>query len=220
MVCVFLALYMAEARKTVNILLVDDHAIVIDGIESLLKTLPYIHIVGKASGGKQALQILETEHVDLMITDYSMDDMDGATLIPKVKKLRPDVKIIVLSMHDEPPLVQDVLRSGVNGYILKKHTHHELLMAIEIISEGGQFWSAEVNQMLLRGLKPETNSQITEREMEILKLLTKELTSKDIAEQLFISERTVETHRKNLLRKTNCSSTIGLLNYAYQHKLI
>ncbi len=207
-------------KNTINILLVDDHAIVIDGIEALLKTVPGMVIAGKASGGKQALELLETTPVDIMITDYSMDDMDGIVLVPRAKKLRPELKIIMLSMHDEPPLVQDVLRAGVDGYILKKHTHHELLLAIEIINEGGQFWSAEINKMLLRGLSPDNSTQITDREMEILKLLTKELTSKEIAEQLFISERTVETHRKNLLRKTNSTSTVGLVKYAYQHKLL
>jgi len=210
---------MPETKKT-NILLVDDHAIVIDGIEALLKTVPGLNITAKASGGNQALHVLEQQPIDLMITDYSMDDMDGITLVPKAKKLKPELKIIMLSMHDEPPLVQDVLRAGVDGYILKKHTHHELLLAIGTIIEGGQFWSSEVNKMLLRGLMPESNAQITDREMEILKLLTKELTSKEIAEQLFISERTVETHRKNLLRKTNSTSTVGLVKYAYQHKLL
>jgi len=208
------------AKNTINILLVDDHAIVLDGIEALLKTVPGVVIAGKANGGKQALELLETIPVDIMITDYSMDDMDGIVLVPRAKKAKPDLKIIMLSMHDEPPLVQDVLRAGVDGYILKKHTHHELLLAIEIINEGGQFWSAEINKMLLRGLNPDNNVQITDREMEILKLLTKELTSKEIAEQLFISERTVETHRKNLLRKTNSTSTVGLVKYAYQHKLL
>jgi len=211
---------MQSTKNITNILLVDDHAIVIDGIESLLKTVPGINIVGKAAGGQEALDIVANGGVDMVITDYSMEDMDGITLIPKIKKTDPGIKIIVLSMHDEPPLVHDVLRAGVDGYILKKHTHHELLMAIEIINEGGQFWSAEVNKMLIRGLKPEENAQITDREMEILKLLTKELNSREIAEKLFISERTVETHRKNLLRKTNSTTTIGLIKYAYQHKLL
>ena len=207
-------------NNKINILLVDDHAIVMDGIESLLATVPAISIIGKASGGNIALEILEKETVDIVITDYSMDDMDGLALIHKMKKMKPSTKILVLSMHDEAPIIQEVLKAGVEGYVLKKYTHHELLTAIDIINEGGQFWSPEVNKMLLRRLQPESNNQITDREMEILKLLTKELTSREIAEKLFISERTVDTHRKNLLRKTNSSSTIGLVKYAYEHKLI
>jgi len=208
------------ATEQINILLVDDHAIVMDGIESLLNTVPAIHIIGKAAGGIEALKILESEAVDIVVTDYSMEDMDGLTLIHKMKKMKPGIKILVLSMHDEVPIVQEVLKAGVAGYILKKYTHHELLTAIDIIHDGGQFWSTEINKMLLRRLQPESNNQITEREMEVLKLLTQELTSREIAEKLFISERTVDTHRKNLLRKTNSSSTIGIIKYAYEHKIL
>ncbi len=156
----------------------------------------------------------------MIITDYSMGGMDCMTLIHTIKKKHPAVKIIVMTMHDEASIVQDVLRAGVDGYILKKYTHHELLTAIDLIMEGGQFWSQEINKILLKKLQPEDNAQITDREMEVLGLLINELTSREIAEKLFISERTVDTHRKNLLRKTNSTNIVGLLKYAHAHGLI
>ncbi len=208
-----------DTSENIKIVLVDDHAIIMDGIQALLAGIPGIEIVGKASGGNEALGILSRQKADIVITDYSMEDMDGLTLINNIKKAYADIKIIVLSMHDEPSVVRDVLSKGVDGYILKKYTYNELQIAIEVIREGGQFFSPEVNSILLMRLKPEQNSKLTNREREILKLLVNEHSNKQIADKLFISERTVETHRKNLLRKTNSSNIVGLLKYAHTHKI-
>lgn len=204
----------------VRIVLVDDHAIVMDGIQSLLSGIPGIEIVGKASNGAEALEILKEKKADLVITDYSMEEMDGLTLIHNLKKTDGDIKVIVLSMHDEPTVVRDVLAKGVDGYILKKYTYNELQIAIEIIMDGGQFFSPEINKILLMRLTPENSATLTNREREILKLLLNEMSNKQIADKLFISERTVETHRKNLLRKTNSSNIVGLLKYAHTHKIV
>lgn len=126
----------------------------------------------------------------------------------------------MLSMHDEPSIVRDVLRAGIDSYILKKYTHLELLTAIEVVAGGGQFWSPEVNKILLGKIQLDNQGHITEREMEVLKLLVTGMTNKKIAETLFISERTVETHRKNLLRKTNCANIVGLVKYAQSHGIV
>ncbi|MCW3121924.1 MAG: response regulator containing a CheY-like receiver domain and an DNA-binding domain [Flavipsychrobacter sp.] len=209
-----------NTEHKINIILVDDHAIVLDGVEALLGTIPKLKVTGKAANGQAALDLMERETPNMIITDYSMEGMDCLTLIHNIKKNYPGVKIIVMTMHDEPPIVQSVLRAGAEGYILKKYTHHELLTAIEIIAEGGQFWSQEINKILLKKLQPEDTVQITDREMEVLKLLINEMNSRQIAEQLFISERTVDTHRKNLLRKTNSTNIVGLLKYAQAHGLI
>ncbi|MBX2906711.1 MAG: response regulator transcription factor [Taibaiella sp.] len=203
-----------------RILLVDDHAIVIEGIAALLSGVPGVEVVGKAADGQAALQLLETIAADVLITDHSMEGMDGLMLVRTVKKLYPHIKVIVLTMHDEPAIVNEVLRAGVDSYILKKYTHSELQMALDVVKEGGQFWSPEVNRILLRRVTPEANVQITEREMEVLKLLVDEMSSREIAEKLFISERTVETHRKNLLRKTNSTNVVGLIKYAHAHALV
>lgn len=205
-----------------KILLVDDHAIVSDGLEAILKVVDGFEIVNKLTSGDFALAYLKQHEVDLVITDYSMPDMDGLTLVKKAKLIKPDIKIIVLSMHDEAPMIREMLAAGVDGYVLKKYAQQEIVNAIETVHNGRKYFSNEVNKALLSALLPQELSEnsVTERELEVLKLLAEELTSKQIAEKLFISERTVETHRKNLMRKTGANNAIGLVRYAYAKKLL
>lgn len=209
-------------RLTLRVLLVDDHAIVSDGLQALLQTVGGVEIVSKLTSGDFVLAYLKQNEVDLMITDYAMPDMDGLTLVKKAKQIKPDLKIIVLSMHDEVVMIREMLSAGVDGYVLKKYAQQELVNAIEMVRNGSQYWSAEVNRALLSFLLPQETqqNQITERELEVLRLLAQELTSKQIADKLFISERTVETHRKNLMRKTGANNGIGLMRYAYGKKLL
>lgn len=205
-----------------KLLLVDDHAIVSDGLQALLSAVDGLEIVNKLTSGDFALAYLKQHDVDLLITDYSMPDMDGVTLVKRAKQIKPELKIIVLSMHDEVVMIREMLAAGVDGYVLKKYAQQELVNAIEMVSYGRQYWSAEVNKALLSSLLPQEmpENQITDRELEVLRLLAQELTSKQIADKLFISERTVETHRKNLMRKTGANNGIGLIRYAYSKKLL
>lgn len=205
----------------IKTLLVDDHAIILDGLESLLMNEPKIEVVAKVNSSNFALSHIRNAPVSLMISDYSMPDMNGLELVKQAKILDPNIKIIILSMHEDRELVHDLLREGIDGYVLKKYTHQELLQAVNVVMQGGQYWSPEINKILIRGIsKSDEEPTLTEREMEVLKLLVQELNSREIAEKLFISERTVETHRKNLLRKTNSSGTVGLVKYAYTNNLV
>ena len=205
-----------------KILLVDDHAIVADGLEMLLQAVEGFEVVKKLTTGDFALAYLKQFPIDIMITDYAMPDMDGVTLVKQAKTAHPTLKIIVLTMHDEVTMIREMLNAGVDGYVLKKYAQQEIVNAIETVNNGRQYFSNEVNKALLSALLPEEmpENRVTEREMEVLKLLAKEFTSKQIAEQLFISERTVETHRKNLMRKTGAHNAIGLVRYAYEKKLL
>jgi DNA-binding NarL/FixJ family response regulator len=218
----FITIFNPTDDKTMKILLVDDHAIVIDGLEALLQNKEGFQVVEKHESGNFALAWLKTNDVDLMVTDYSMPDMDGLTLIKQAKQIKPDLKILVLSMIDEAVLVREMLAAGVDAYVLKKYAHQEFLAAIEAVSVGKQYWSEEVSKILVNALHHENNTEnrVTDRELDVLKLIVEELTSRQIAEKLFISERTVETHRKNLMRKTGVNNVIGLVRYAYAHKLI
>ncbi|HTH81724.1 MAG TPA: response regulator transcription factor [Mucilaginibacter sp.] len=203
----------------INILLLDDHAIMLDGLEAVLKTEPGLNVIAKVTDPNLGLSYLKQEKTDLVITDYAMPEMDGATFAKHAKTIAPDVKIIVLSMHDEPHIIRDIMKIGTDGYILKKYAQQEVIHAINTVMTGRQYWSREVGQSLLRATQTANEQQeLTEREIEVLKLLTEELSSREIAERLFISERTVETHRKNLLRKTKAINTVGLVKYAYQNK--
>ncbi|RZK97885.1 MAG: response regulator transcription factor, partial [Pedobacter sp.] len=132
-----------------KVIIVDDHAIVADGLSAVLSSIENVDVLKKLTSGDFALAFLKQAAVDLMITDYSMPDMDGLTLVKKAKELRPDLKIIVLTMHDEPNKVKDMLNAGVDGYVLKKYAQQEIVTAVEAVSQGKQYWSSEVSKALL-----------------------------------------------------------------------
>ncbi|GAB1445471.1 response regulator transcription factor [Flammeovirgaceae bacterium] len=203
-----------------KILLVDDHTILSDGVKSLLEREDY-EVVFQADSAERALEFLKGNEADLLITDFNMPGMDGLSLIHLVKRINQKIKIIVLSMHDEVHLVKEILKAGVNGYVLKKDTQNELLQAIREVQFGKIFLSNDINKMLIVNLQnPDEGKLLTDREREILKLIAREFTNKQIAEELFISERTVETHRKNIFKKTDTSSLVGLIKFAYANNLI
>jgi two-component system, NarL family, nitrate/nitrite response regulator NarL len=204
-----------------RILLVDDHAILLDGVKNLLEKEEGLTVVGTVASAEQALTFLNDHEVDLMISDFHMPGMDGLSLIHTVQRIKPNTKTIVLSMHDETHLVKEILRSGVNGYVLKKDTHKELLNAIQDVKNGRVYLSNDINKILISHLQnPDEGRLLTDREREILKLIAREYSNKQIAEELFISERTVETHRKNIFKKTATSSLVGLIKFAYANNLI
>ena len=204
-----------------RILLVDDHAILLDGVKNLLEREDGLVVAGTAQSAEDALEFLKHNDVDIIVTDFHMPGMDGLSLVNTIKRLQPSIKTIILSMHDETHLVKEILRAGVNGYVLKKDTHRELLKAISEVQHGRVYLSSDVNKILISNLNnPDEGRLLTGREREILKLITKEYSNKQIAEELFISERTVETHRKNIFKKTGTTSLVGLMKFAYANNLI
>ena len=204
-----------------KIFLTDDHAILVGGLIKILSVEDDLEIVGSAGSVQETLDLLTQKKVDLLITDYNLPDDDGLTLVRRVKQKYPEIKIIVLSMHDESHLIKEILKEGVDGYILKKDSHEELVSAVRAVKNGRVYMSSDVNTMLMRGLNnPDERKLLTEREREILKLIAKEYTNKQMAEELFISERTVETHRKNIFRKTGTNNLVGLIKFAYANNLI
>lgn len=204
-----------------SILLVDDHSILTDGLKMVFKDSTTFDIVASAHSGAYALALLKVKPVELMVTDYSMPDMNGLDLIRQAKSLYPRLKIIVLTMHDEASIIKEVIAAGADGYVLKKCAMEELTQAMESVLTGKSYLSAEAGQKLFQLAKhPESDESLTDREVEVLRLIIKELTNKEIAAQLFISDRTVEVHRKNLMRKIKCTNTVGLIKYAFAHNLV
>ncbi|MEQ8532149.1 MAG: response regulator transcription factor, partial [Imperialibacter sp.] len=200
---------------------VDDHAILMDGVKSLLNATDEYEVAGTASTAEDALKYLQNEPVDILISDYSLPGMDGLGLVKVMQRIKPEVKILIMSMHDEGHLVKEILKEGIKGYLLKKDSQKELIAALDQIMAGRTYLSNEINTLLIQNLQnPDEGKLLTEREREILKLIAKEYTNKDIAEELFISERTVETHRKNIFRKTKTSSLVGLIKFAYANNLV
>jgi two-component system, NarL family, nitrate/nitrite response regulator NarL len=203
---------------SIKILIVDDHGIMLDGIESLLKQHSHLRVIAKAVDANYGLAYLRREKVDILLTDYNMPEMNGLELLKQAKKIQPELKVIFLSMHEDANIVQEVIIAGADGFILKKYASLEIIRAIDFVTNGGQYYSPEIHKVLISALKDEDKEiELTEREVEILKLLAQEMTSKEIADKLFISERTIETHRKNMLRKTDSKNTIGLIKFAYMH---
>ncbi len=210
-----------KLTQTVKIVLVDDHSILLDGLKKLIEEDDMLSVVDAVGNVPDAIRAIDKHKPDLVITDYNLGPDDGLSLVQKSKRLFPDMKFIVLSMHDEAHLVKEILKEGVNGYVLKKDTKEELLEAIYAVRGGKMYMSTEINAMLVKSLyEPEEGKLLTAREREILKLIAQEYSNKMIAEELFISERTVETHRKNIFRKTKTGSLVGLIKFAYANNLI
>jgi two-component system, NarL family, nitrate/nitrite response regulator NarL len=212
------------SRKTISVAITDDHQIVIDGITALLNGHPNIRIIHTSVSGTNMLQMLHQQAVDVLLTDIMMPEMTGQELAKAVRKGFPETRILALSMSGQGDIVNEMINEAdIAGYVLKNISKQDLIAAIEKVAAGGIYFSEEVLNELARFdqvTKENETVQLTAREIEIIRLIEKELSNKAIAEQLYISERTVETHRKNIFRKTNASSVLGLIKYAYQHKLI
>lgn len=205
----------------IKLFLVDDHHIVLDGLRSMFDQDTRFTILGYASSAEEALKKLETQTPDILITDYRLPGVSGLELSILVKEKYPSTKRVILSMHDEGLLVKQILKEGVDGYLLKSIQQTEFKNALQQISKGVPYVSPEITRLILSDMLHERPEELlTEREREILNLIAKEHSNKRIAEKLFISERTVETHRKNIFRKTNTTSLVGLIKYAFANNLI
>jgi two-component system, NarL family, nitrate/nitrite response regulator NarL len=211
-------------KKKVILGLVDDHQIVIDGLMSLLKDQDGLAFAFATTDPSTVIDHLGQHPVDILLTDVMMPVIPGNVLARAVKTRFPQVKILALSMSGEGELVNEMITDAeISGYVMKNIGKQELIHALEKIANGGFYFSEEIMQELSRvsqRKKQNTEAHLTDREIEIIRLIEKEYSNKQIAEALFISERTVETHRKNIFRKTSTNSVIGLVKYAYEQRLI
>ncbi len=209
----------------IKILVVDDHRILLESICLLLSTIENVEVVAKASSGCDALQILENETVDLILTDLGMPIMNGIELTIKVRELYPSKKILVLTASEDAPTIKEAIRSGAMGYVFKSAEKEELELAITTIVSGKKYYNndalmklAEMDQTEHAGEVPKV--ELTPREIEVLKLIVQEMSGTTIAEKLFVSPSTVETHRKNLFEKIGVNSTVGLVKYALKFGIV
>ena len=211
-----------KGGKRVKVVLVDDHRIVLDGLVSLLESDPDFIILAALGSGEEVLEFFKKDQPDILLTDYSLPGISGLELTRIIKRDYPKTKVVALSMHDEAHLVKGILKEGVDGYLLKNIQQFELKNAIKQVMLGMPYVSPEITRLLMHDLNhpSEGNSLLTDREKDILRLIAKEFSNKQIAAKLFISERTVETHRKNIFRKTNTTSLVGLIKFAFANNLI
>jgi DNA-binding NarL/FixJ family response regulator len=211
----------------INILLVDDHQIVIDGLRGLLEDEAEIGTLYEAQNGEETIHIAESEEIDLILLDINLPDISGFDVCKKLKSDSSCPKIIALTMHGNAGYINKMIKVGVDGYLLKNTGRDELLLAIKTIMKGERYFSKEVTDSLISGMHQEKKPRIsdfiqklTRREKEILHLITEELTTDEIAAKLFISSTTVITHRKSLLRKLNAKNVAGLVKKAYEFGLL
>lgn len=216
----------------ITVLIVDDHKIIRDGIKSLLEDTPNIKIVGEASNGLEAIEFFKKQPADVVIMDIRMPEMGGIETTKFLTENYPNVKILALTMHDEEAFISKMLNAGASGYLLKNVGKEEFITAINKIYKGENYFSLEVaTKMMTKFMSSKFNDeqendaedndlQLTKREIEVIKLIAEGLTSQDIADKLFISPRTVDTHRRNLLQKLNVKNTAELIKFAIKHNIV
>ncbi|HBX51319.1 MAG: hypothetical protein A2275_04635 [Bacteroidetes bacterium RIFOXYA12_FULL_35_11] len=213
-------------NSLINILVVDDHQIFIDGIKLVLRKAGNIKVVAQALSGKQAIEIVSQQQIDLVLTDIQMPEMSGTELIKWIKKEFPQIKILVLTSYNERNTISEIIDSEAEGYILKNVDKHELIAAINKIYAGGVYFCNEAVSIMLDNMKPEKKQaglqvkELTIREVEILQLICQEYSNVEIAAKLFISPLTVETHRKHIFHKTNSKTIVGLIKFAIFNNIV
>jgi DNA-binding NarL/FixJ family response regulator len=210
--------------NTRKILLVEDHRIMRQAIKIQLELDAPNYLIDECGNGKQALLFLSKNQYDLMITDINMPKMNGIELVKLTRKQSPNIKILTVSMFTDYKHISEMVEIGIDGYISKNASSEELLHAIEIILNDESYYSKEVSDNLIKGMRDDKKKVnqaklLSKRELEILYLVLKEYNNKEIAEKLFISSRTVETHKYNLLQKTNSKNIAGLFKFAIQNDL-
>ena len=202
----------------IRVALVDDHSLVRDGIKALLAVMAPLEVVGEAESGAQAIEMVGRCQPDLLLVDISLRDMNGLELTRVLRSQYPSLKVLVLSMYDNYEYVSESVRSGASGYVLKNAPSREIIAAIEAISSGGTFYSAEIAQRLIADRN--TDNELTPRESQVLSKMAQGLNNKEMARELDISVRTVETHRLSIRRKLNIDKPAALVKYALDHGLI
>lgn len=215
-------------EKIIKVLVVDDHQLIIDGLKSLLQDEPDIVFAGGANSMQEAIDFVSNNPVQVVLADISMPEGSGIETTRSLKEIQLDIQILALTMHEDINMIRKMVEAGASGYILKRTNMNEVLEAIRIVAKGEKYLGRDVQEILLNNMSQSATpseltvgqSVLTQREKEILILIANEMQNDEIAEKLFISERTVETHRRNMFTKTKTKSIVGLIKYAIANGLI
>ncbi|MEO9953530.1 response regulator transcription factor [Nonlabens sp.] len=203
-----------------NLIIADDHKMFLDGLLSILKTESNYNILYTAKHGghvQKYMTINKQEKIDLVITDVTMPEVDGIALNKWIKKTSSTVKTLVVSMHNTPDIIDELIESNVDGYLQKNAQKEEFLKAIETILSGEKYFSKEIKDIYLKNKFEKNKDQeikLTKREVEVISLIAEEFTTQEIADKLFLSKHTIESYRKNLITKLNVRNLAGLTKYA------
>ena len=211
----------------INVAIVDDHKIFRDGVISILEDVDDIQIIWSTANTAETLKMLESQLPDVLLMDLTLGKESGITLTKLILEKFDSLKIMALSMHHEDTYIIKVLELGAKGYILKDAGSEEMIRAVRVVSAGDSYFSQKASEIILRNISgsakakvDKTETDLTKREIEILKLICEEYSNPEIAELLFISVRTVDTHRRNLLEKLGVRNTAGMVKYALRHGIV
>jgi DNA-binding NarL/FixJ family response regulator len=215
--------------EKINVIIIDDHQLIIDGLSCVFEEEADINFCGGANSWEQARDLLTRQEVDVVLMDVSMPGMSGIQMTRLIKSQFPNVQVLVLTMHEDFKVIQQMITAGASGYILKRTHMNEVFEAIRTTHKKGKYLGGEVQGILMEGIvipdiinEAEVNKKaaLSAREKEVLSLMANEMTNEQISKELFISERTVETHRRNIYIKTDSRSIIGVIQYALRHNLL
>jgi DNA-binding NarL/FixJ family response regulator len=216
--------------NAIKVFLVDDHKLIRDGIKAHFDDDERFKVVGEASNGQKALELLKNVNTDIVLMDINMDEMDGIECTSKINELYPNIKVLALTMLAENQYIKEMLKAGAVGYLLKNSNEQEIKQGIISVCEGEPFYSPKVMHTVMNSLsapvakkkksKFEPTIPLTEREKEVLVLIIKENSNQEIADKLYISKRTVDAHKRNLLEKTGAKNVAGLVIFALNNGII
>jgi DNA-binding NarL/FixJ family response regulator len=216
----------------IKVLIADDHKMFVDGIDSILKYEDDIEVVDRCYDGISIFESLKAHSVDVMLLDVNLPGMNGIEVTERLSKEFPNIRVLALSMYNEESFVSEILKKGANGYILKNTGRADLVAGIHTVFKGQSYFSKEVTQTIMSSLMKKKKKsveiqkrslhipKISRREKEVLALIVKEFTTQEIAERLFISLKTVESHRASLLSKLNARNSAGLVRIAIENNLL
>jgi DNA-binding NarL/FixJ family response regulator len=206
--------------KKINILIVDDHPMVLEGLKALLSNLDQMTVVGTASNAFDAMDMLKANAVDIVIADINLPEVSGIELTAKIKKEFPSIKVLAMSTFKERSYISQMIKNGASGYLVKSASKEEIEAAILSANEGKLYLSLDINSIDLKADIAPDVPVVSRREKEVLQLIVDGLTNPQIAEKLFISLHTVDSHRKNLLAKFNVNNTASLIRMAIKNNLV
>lgn len=212
--------------KPVKILIADDHAIVAESLGMLIDMQDNYEVIGTVSNGWQALNFIESNHIDIIIADLQMPLLNGINMTLRLREKSSEVRVIILTMSEEADDIREGLKAGIHGYVMKSAEKSELLQAIEMVASGQKYFSEKIVKKLAEIPNPENingqaslddDSPLTARELEVMRLVLQNKTSQEIGDELSVAVTTIQTHRRNLMKKIGVNNSIGLMQWAIAH---
>ncbi len=219
-----------KRMKRIRILIADDHSVVREGLRALFSRVPEFSVVGEAADGTEVVQRVRETRPDVVVIDISMPGVNGIVAVRQIKHIRSSTRVLVLTIHDSEEYVHEMVGAGADGYVVKDAGKQELLAAVRAVHAGERFFSPGISKLIVENFirsspvsfpaAQESGGPLTRREIEVLRYIARGLTNAEIAQTMFLSVRTIGTHRTNLMHKLNIHNAAGLVQYALEHGIV